>query len=658
MVRYTSSSLVLLAAIGSSLAKQTILVGFSNRDAYDEVVRHATAPGEGKASNIAEPNMFRRPLNVGRKSKRRGRGTGRKLPGRNGYDGNTPDPTEPEPEPEMTIGYAKVDYTDDADIDKEIEELGKILGVTVAELDGEVKALGFPTNGKEGKKNKGSSLRGQMERVLAESTPWGIGMVNIIPYWEVTPQADVTICVIDTGYDLGHEDLPDTIDGVTGFTPSNGGGSFGVWDVDGGGHGTHVAGTIGAIGSNGVGVVGVNPDPSKFKFRIGKGLGDSGSGSYSGIIECIEDCVSSGADVISMSLGGSGSTNLMESACEAAYDDGVLVVAAAGNSGSTDYLYPASYPVVMSVASVAEGGGPESDTYGELSSFSTRNDQVEIAGPGSDVVSTTPNDNYDSYSGTSMATPHVSAVAAWLISLFPNCEANQIRNAMINSSQEPPRAADGWDKLYGHGIIDAGAAYSLLSSANCVGAGGLSSSEVGKTQSQMAQGGAYQRDIGCTVDAHCYIGSDPNFGTRYCTDTKICAVKVPSPSPPCVGTDVKVTVEFKTDAYPSESSWRISQTCGSGFSKSSDGFTETNTVNIDNYCTSDGAFLFTITDSYGDGLFDPGYYKVYIDDVEMISEGPPINFANTYTKSFGSCTTPPPTTPAPVTSQVCSSVLK
>ncbi|EJK76590.1 hypothetical protein THAOC_01637, partial [Thalassiosira oceanica] len=250
-----------------------------------------------------------------------------------------------------------------------------------------------------------------------------------------------------------------------------------------------------------------------------------------------------------------------------------------------------------------------------------------------------------------MATPHVSAVAAWLISLFPNCEANQIRNAMINSSQEPPRAADGWDKLYGHGIIDAGAAYSLLSSANCVGAGGLSSSEVGKTQSQMAQGGAYQRDIGCTVDAHCYIGSDPNFGTRYCTDTKICAVKVPSPSPPCVGTDVKVTVEFKTDAYPSESSWRISQTCGSGFSKSSDGFTETNTVNIDNYCTSDGAFLFTITDSYGDGLFDPGYYKVYIDDVEMISEGPPINFANTYTKSFGSCTTPPPTTPAPVTSQ-------
>ncbi|EJK61965.1 hypothetical protein THAOC_17453 [Thalassiosira oceanica] len=659
MVRYTSSSLVLLAAIGSSLAKQqkSILVGFSNRDAYDEVVRHATAQGEGAASNVDEPKMFRRPLNVGRKSKRRGRETGRKLPGRNGYDGNTPDPTEPaKSEPEMTIGYAKVDYTEDADIDKEIEALGKIHGVTVAELNGEVKALGFPTNEKEGKKNKGSSLRGQMERVLEESTPWGIGMVNITQFWaggsqEVTPQKEVKICIIDSGYDLGHEDLPKSFDGVTGFIPDGQGTDYGVWDADENihprtrGHGTHVAGTIGAIGSNALGVVGVNPDPSKFSFHIAKVFSDKREGTDQDIIiECIEDCVSSGADVINLSIGGESPSALAESACEAAYDDGVLVIAAAGNEGSEIYKYPASYPVVMSVASVKEGDGPGSDTYGEKSLFSTFNDQVEIAAPGNDVLSTTPNDNYEFDSGTSMATPHVSAVAAWLISLFPNCEANQIRNAMINSSQEPPRAADGWDKLYGHGIVDAGAAYSLLSSANCVGAGGLSSSEAGKTLSQMAQGGAYQRDIGCTVDAHCYIGSDPNFGTRYCTDTNTCAIA-------CVGTDVKVTVEFKTDAYPSESSWRISQECGSGFSKSSDGFTETNTVNIDNFCTSDGAFMFTITDSWGDGLFDPGYYKVYIDDVLQISEGPPVNFASTYTKSFGSCTTPPPTTPAPVTSQ-------
>ena len=156
----------------------------------------------------------------------------------------------------------------------------------------------------------------------------------------------------------------------------------GAWDVDVHSHGTHVAGTIGAIGSNGKGVVGVMPDPSKFTFHIGKGLSDGGSGSTDGIIDCVEDCVSKGADVISMSLGGSGYSSLANSAYEAAYDADVLVIAAAGNDGYETYGYPASYASVMSVASVTEGSGPNSNNYGPLSSFSTRNNQLEIAGPG------------------------------------------------------------------------------------------------------------------------------------------------------------------------------------------------------------------------------------------------------------------------------------
>jgi len=185
--------------------------------------------------------------------------------------------------------------------------------------------------------------------------------------------------MIFPGYDLGHEDLPKASDGVTGFTP---GGSDGVWNVDGNDHGTHVAGTIGAIGGNNMGVVGVMPDKSKFTFHIGKGLGDGGSGSYGGIVDCINDCVDNGADVISMSLGGSGSSSLMQGACDAAYDADVLVIAAAGNDGREVYGYPSSYTSVMSVASVTRGSGPGSNNYGPLSSFSTRNDQLEIAGPG------------------------------------------------------------------------------------------------------------------------------------------------------------------------------------------------------------------------------------------------------------------------------------
>ena len=122
-----------------------------------------------------------------------------------------------------------------------------------------------------------------------------------------------------------------------------------------------------------------------------------------------------------------------------------------GNDGYETYGYPASYKTVMSVGSVAEGGGPGSNTYGTLSSFSTFNNQVEISAPGSDVRSTTPTDSYDSYSGTSMATPHVSGVAALLMSHFPACSNNQVRNAMLSSVRAPPTSdsknTEGWDKV-------------------------------------------------------------------------------------------------------------------------------------------------------------------------------------------------------------------
>ncbi len=105
------------------------------------------------------------------------------------------------------------------------------------------------------------------ERRLAEVTPYGINMVNVTHLWSKTPASNITICVVDTGYDLGHQDLPD----ATGWHQVNTDGStpFGKWDVDGHGHGTHCAGTIGAIGGNDLGVVGVNPDPSKFNCKCG-----------------------------------------------------------------------------------------------------------------------------------------------------------------------------------------------------------------------------------------------------------------------------------------------------------------------------------------------------------------------------------------------------
>ncbi len=157
-------------------------------------------------------------------------------------------------------------------------------------------------------------------RRLDDEVPYGIDMVNASHVWGQSPATGdpIKICVVDTGYDPTHQDLPNEDDhNVIGH---EGAGTPGAWYVDGHGHGTHCAGTIGAIGTNGIGVTSVNPDPSKFQFIIGKGLSDSGSGSSSGVMNAVQQCVDKGAKVISMSLGGGGYSSTSNAAYENYYD--------------------------------------------------------------------------------------------------------------------------------------------------------------------------------------------------------------------------------------------------------------------------------------------------------------------------------------------------
>ena len=162
-------------------------------------------------------------------------------------------------------------------------------------------------------------------RRLAEETPYGINMVNASHVWPETPATNIKICVVDTGYDLGHVDLP--TDGVQGYNQYNQ-----LWSEDGNGHGTHCAGTIGAIGGNGIGVTSVNPDPSKFTFYIGKGLSNSGGGTGEGVMAAVQACVDNGAKVISLSLGGGGYSTIDNAFYEAMYDED-------GELTSTAYYY-------------------------------------------------------------------------------------------------------------------------------------------------------------------------------------------------------------------------------------------------------------------------------------------------------------------------------
>ena len=217
--------------------------------------------------------------------------------------------------------------------------------------------------------------------LMADEVPYGISMV----------QADLvsdglagnrTICVIDSGYYIGHNDLQ--TQNVTATPNSGSGDPF----IDPCGHGTHVTGTIAAL-ANGSGVLGVLPS-GNVNLHIIKTFGNDnwsgGSCAYSyssSILAAGYACADAGANVINMSLGGSGSSSTEAAGWVDIFENrGVLPIASAGNAGNTTLSFPASYPAVVSVAAIDENKN--------LASFSQRNSQVELSGPGVGVLSTVP----------------------------------------------------------------------------------------------------------------------------------------------------------------------------------------------------------------------------------------------------------------------------
>ncbi|SNY50020.1 serine protease [Arsukibacterium tuosuense] len=208
---------------------------------------------------------------------------------------------------------------------------------------------------------------------MAQQVPFGYTMVQAN---QVSDQfaSNQKVCVIDSGLDLPHEDF--LSGNITGTNNSG----TGNWYDNGGPHGTHVAGTIAAL-NNSTGMVGVLPN-GNVKLHIIKVFNEEGWGYSSTLANAVNTCVSNGSTVINMSLGGGGSNTTESNAMQAAFDQGVLLVAAAGNDGNTVMSYPASYDAVISVAAI--------DSNKQLADFSQRNTQVELAGPGVDIRSTYP----------------------------------------------------------------------------------------------------------------------------------------------------------------------------------------------------------------------------------------------------------------------------
>ena len=410
--------------------------------------------------------------------------------------------------------------------------------------------------------------------LTGQLVPYGIKMVQAdqLPNGD-TFAANRKVCIIDSGYDLQHEDLNGN--SVTGEYDSG----TGWWYTDENHHGSHVAGTIAAINNSGVGVVGVNAN-KQLKLHIVKVFNAAGWAYSSTLASAANKCGAAGANIISMSLGGSRMVKTEDRAFASLASKGVLSIAAAGNDGTVAASYPAGYASVMSVAALDENK--------QWATFSQYNNKVEIAAPGVNVLSTVPMGagssssltvgsttytpggmdgspkvsatapladfglgnavnsamagkvcliargtidfatkvancqssggvgavifnnvaggfggtmgttvvsipsvtasdtegaamklqlgqsatvavtatNYAFFDGTSMATPHVSAVAALVWSYFPSCSAAQIRSTLTKSAED--LGAAGRDTKFGYGLVRARAAYDRISSLGCI----------------------------------------------------------------------------------------------------------------------------------------------------------------------------------------------
>ena len=312
---------------------------------------------------------------------------------------------------------------------KKAEKLRADPAVAYVEEDGVAEAIGKPGSG-------GSTSPPPQPD---QTTPGGITTVWGSASAPTTTGAGVKVAVIDTGIDYDHPDLSANVKGNTTFVSRTSTGK------DDNGHGSHVAGII-AAAQNTIGVVGVAPEASLYAVKV---LDKRGSGYVSDVAAGIKWAADHGMNVANMSLGASSGATTLANACSDAESRGVLLVAAAGNSGdnntsTTELSYPAAYSSVVAVGAI--------DSSDNLAYFSNTGSFVEVCAPGVSIFSTYKGGTYATLSGTSMASPHAAGVAAliWASTVSPT--VSSVRSAL--GSRVRDLGPTGKDNGFGYGCVD------------------------------------------------------------------------------------------------------------------------------------------------------------------------------------------------------------
>ncbi|MGO4273127.1 S8 family peptidase, partial [Paenibacillus sp. TAF58] len=265
---------------------------------------------------------------------------------------------------------------------------------------------------------------------------WNLPLIETVQGWQLTRGSkDMIVAVVDTGADLKHPDLTNKL--LPGYNVISDNDN----PQDDVGHGTHVTGVIAALVNNNLGVAGMTWYNKVLPVKV---LDQTGAGSTYSVAQGIIWAADHGAKVMNLSLGNYADSSFLHDAIRYAYNKDVALIAASGNDNTERPGFPAAYPEVLAVAA--------SDSQNNKAPFSNYGDYIAVTAPGVSIASTYPNNQYAALSGTSMASPHVTALAALVRSTNPSLKNTEVYEIIKQSAQD--LGTQGKDKYFGFGLID------------------------------------------------------------------------------------------------------------------------------------------------------------------------------------------------------------
>lgn len=500
---------------------------------------------------------------------------------------------------------------------------------------------------------------------------WSLHKIQAQQAWDIgTGDVNVIVAVTDDAFAMNHVDLVNKY--TNPYDAVTQGSNAGPCGSNVGNHGTHVAGTVGAHTNNGTGVASIGFNVRVMPIKIGN-CNNQLTHGYEGITYAANN----GADVVNMSWGGGGFSNYGQNVCNYAWNQGTILVAAAGNNNASTVFYPAGYNNVIAVASTTNSDA--------RSSFSQYGTWINIAAPGSNIRSTYATSLYSSISGTSMASPHVAGLMGLMRSVAPNATNTDLINCLYSGADNINAQNPNFIGQLGAGRINAynsmvcaaqfaaehdAAITEIINPGNTLCNGtftplvtlrNFGSQNLTSTIINYTTGGANQTfnwtgnlASGSSVDI-----SLPQMTLANGSYTFSAFTTMPNGQTdqnPTNDESTKnilvdnngqfVTLTIITDCWGSETTWQLIDDDNGDIITSGGPYADGQPLgeNIHNFCLPTGCYTFTIFDSYGDGMFgsqwqtcsvNGNYYMQYENGTNIFSmTAPNGNFGSSANHPF------------------------